>query len=120
MVRLKPRHGYIPKVLSMPFRAQCITLQAFHSPDPTSEVSQRRVLCPVCALCAYVDKTTQFCMSKQLFVCFGGTKKGHPVLNQKLSHWVVEAICLAYASRGVDCLIAVCTQPALGVVVGLD
>ncbi|KAI2664254.1 putative GTP-binding protein EngB [Labeo rohita] len=28
MVILKPRHGYVPKVLSTPFRAQVVTLLA--------------------------------------------------------------------------------------------
>lgn len=54
MVRLTSRLGYTPKVLSLPFRARLIKLQAFHSPDPASdEESQRCALWPVHALHTY-------------------------------------------------------------------
>ncbi len=49
---LKPRHGYIPKVLSTPFRVQVITLSAL----PTSEQDMGlNLLCPVRALIIYTD-----------------------------------------------------------------
>ena len=43
-VILKPRHGYVPKVLSMPFRAQVITLLAL---PPSAEDGEANLLCPV-------------------------------------------------------------------------
>lgn len=108
MVRLVPRLGYTPKVLSTPFRAQVITLQAFCSPEPnTDSVSQEYALCPVRALRAYVNRTDQFRTSEQLFVCFAGAKKGGPLSKQRLSHWIVEAVRLAYDSQGLDCPIGV-------------
>lgn len=56
-------------------------------------------LCPVCALHAYVDRSSHFSQSKQLFVCFRGYCKGLPLSEEHLSHWIVEAIALAYASK---------------------
>ncbi len=45
-VVLKPRLGYVPKVLSTPFRAQVITLPASVPPPPPMG-SQESLLCPV-------------------------------------------------------------------------
>lgn len=93
MVRLMPRHGYMPKVLSTAFRAQVITLQSFHPPDPASgEACRRSSLCPVHALCAYVDITSDFHMSEQLLVCFVGVEKAQSVSKHRFSHWIMEAI----------------------------
>ncbi len=47
MVRLQPRRGYVPKVLSTSFRAQAITLQAF---APQDSEPATHPLCPVRAL----------------------------------------------------------------------
>ncbi len=38
-VVLKPRHGYVPKVLSTPFRAQVITLSALPPSEEDRELS---------------------------------------------------------------------------------
>ncbi len=43
-VVLKPRHAYVPKVLSTPFRAQVITLSAL---PPSEEDRELSLLCPV-------------------------------------------------------------------------
>lgn len=56
-------------------------------------------LCPVQALRVYNEHSTQFRQSEQLFVCF----RGHPVRKQRLSHWIVDAIAIAYASMGLQC-----------------
>lgn len=108
MVRLTPRLSYTPKVLSTPFRAQVITIQEFCSSEPnTNSVSQEYALCLVLALHAYVNGTSQFRISEQLFICFAGTRKGGPLSKQRLSHWTVEAVCLAFDSKGLDCPIGV-------------
>ncbi len=39
----------------------------------------------------------------QLFVCHGGQQKGKAVLKQRLAHWIVDAIALAYQSQGEPC-----------------
>ncbi len=84
---LKPRHGYIPKVLSTLFRAQVITLSAL----PTSELDQElNLLCPVRALRIYIVGSANFRQSKQDFVRFGGrTKKvsRHEAETVQMDNW---------------------------------
>ncbi|KAI2643794.1 Phosphoenolpyruvate carboxykinase (ATP) [Labeo rohita] len=106
-ITLKPRLGYVPKSLSTPFRAQVITLPAFTPELAALNAAPHRALCPVRALRAYVDRSARFRQSEQLFVCFGGGTKGRPVSKQRLSHWVVDAIALAYCSQGMECPIGV-------------
>ncbi|XP_048019539.1 uncharacterized protein LOC125250806 [Megalobrama amblycephala] len=103
-VVLKPRHGYVPKVLSTPFRAQVISLSAL---PPSADEQELELLCPVRALRTYVERSQPFRQSDQLFVCFGGRTKGSPVSKQRLSRWIVDAINLCYSSLGADCPIGV-------------
>ncbi len=56
-VVLKPRHGYVPKVLSTPFRAQVITLSAL---PPSEEDRELSLLCPVRALRIYFERSAPF------------------------------------------------------------
>ena len=51
----------------------------------------------------YVDRSAAFRQSDQLFVCFGGCNKGRAVSKQRLSHWIVDAVALAYEYQGKDC-----------------
>ncbi len=72
-VVFKPRHSYVPKVLSIPFRARVMTLLAF----PSSEGEQvPNSLCPVQALRVYVERSGLCRHSEQFFVCFRGSLKG--------------------------------------------
>lgn len=50
----------------------------------------------------YMDKTGGFRRSDQLFVSWANPHKGKPVTKQRLSHWVVETIALAYTSQGLQ------------------
>ncbi len=76
-VVLQPRCGYVPKVLSMPFRAQVISLLAL----PVADGEQGpNFLCPVRALRVYVEHSRLFRQSEQLFVCFGGHLGRIPIL----------------------------------------
>lgn len=93
MIRLQARRGYVPKMLSMLFRAQVIMLHAF-APQDSEPVTYP--LCPVCALQAYVERTSHFRLAEQLFICFGGFVKGLPVSKQRLSNWIVEAIAFCH------------------------
>ncbi len=63
-VVLKSRHGYIPKVLSTPFRTQIITLSAL--PPSEQDQEELNLLCPVRALKAYIERSTPFSQSEQL------------------------------------------------------
>ncbi|KAI2654738.1 Aflatoxin B1 aldehyde reductase member 2 [Labeo rohita] len=62
---------------------------------------------PVCTLRIYVEQTQSFRRSEQLFVCFGGQQKGNAVSKQRLTHWVVDAITLAYQCQGEPCPLGV-------------
>ncbi len=90
---LKPRHGYVPKVLSTPFRAQVITLSAL---PPSEEDRELSLLCPVRALRIYFERSAPFRHTEQLFVSFGNRTKGHPVTKQRLSKWIVDAVILFF------------------------
>ncbi|KAL0148359.1 hypothetical protein M9458_056339, partial [Cirrhinus mrigala] len=52
--------------------------------------------------------------SEQLFVCFGGRNKAHPVTKQRLSRCIVDIITLAYSSLGLQCPIGVCAHSTRG------
>ncbi len=99
-VTLRPRPGYIPKVLSTSFRSQVVTLHSFHPPPfASSEDEILHMLCPVRALKLYVDRSKVWRKSSQLLVCFGAGRRGLSTSKQRISHWVRDAISLAYEAR---------------------
>ncbi len=57
-------------------------------------------MCPVCALRIYTERTREFRESDQLFVSWMKPRTGKSITKQRLSHWIVEAISLAYSSKG--------------------
>ncbi len=85
-VILKPKHGYVPKVLSTPFRAQVIMLSAL---PPSEEDRELSLLCPVRALMIYFEHSASFRRTEQIFVSLGNCAKGHPVMKQRLSKWML-------------------------------
>ncbi len=103
-VVLRPRPVYMPKVPTKPFRDQVVNLQALPSEEADPALA---LLCPVRALRIYVDRTRSFRSSEQLFVCHGGQQKGKAVSKQRLAHWIVDAIALAYQSQGEPCPLGV-------------
>lgn len=48
----------------------------------------------------YVDRTAGLRKADQLFVSWASSHMGKPVSSQRLSHWIVEAISLAYTCKG--------------------
>ncbi|XP_056330158.1 uncharacterized protein LOC130242162 [Danio aesculapii] len=100
-VKLLPNPAFVPKVSDSAYNCSAIELHAFHSPPHLSaEESKLHTLCPVRALRLYVNRTRSFRRSDQLFVSWATRRKGEAVSSQRLSHWIVEAIELAYTSRG--------------------
>ncbi len=95
-VVLKPRLGYVPKVLSTPFRAQVIALQ------PSTGSQELSLLCVVRALRVYIEHSASYRKSEQFFVGFGNRAKG-PVTKKGISRWLVDAITLAHFSLGLQC-----------------
>ncbi len=51
-----------------------------------------------------------FRSSEQLFVCHGGQQKARAVSKQRLAHWIVDAVALAYRSQGEPCPLGVRAQ----------
>ncbi len=102
-VTLRPRPGYVPKVLSASFRSQVFTLHSFHpSPFASGEDERLHVLCPVWALKIYVDRSSLWRQSPQLLVCFGARRRGLATSKHRICHWVRDAISLAYEVRGLS------------------
>ncbi len=97
-VTLRPRPDYVPKVLSASFRSQVVTLHSFHPPPPfaSGEDERLHMLCPVRALKIYVDRSSHWRKSPQLLVCFGAGRRGLATSKHRTSHWVRDAISLAY------------------------
>ncbi len=100
-VILRPRPGYIPKVLSTSFRSQVVTLHSFHPPPfASSEDEKLHMLSPVRALKLYLNRSKVWRKFSQLLVCFGVGCHGLATSKQRISHWVRDAISLAYEVRG--------------------
>ncbi len=100
LASLRPRPGYIPKVLSTSFRSQVVTLHSFHPPPFASSEDERlHLLCPVRALKLIVDRSKVWRKSPQLLICFGAGRRGLATSKQRISHWVRDAISLAYEAR---------------------
>lgn len=56
------------------------------------------------ALQIYIECSSCFGLSEQLFVCFGSSSKGLSLSKQTLSHWIVDAIAQSYTSQGKEFL----------------
>ena len=50
----------------------------------------------------YIDRTAGFRKSEQLFISWSTPHKGKPLMKQWLSHWLMEAIIVAYKSKGLQ------------------
>ncbi len=57
------------------------------------------MLCPVRALKLYVDRSKVWRKSSQLLVCFGAGRRRLATSKQRISHWVRDAISLAYEAQ---------------------
>ncbi|XP_016341804.1 uncharacterized protein LOC107688601 [Sinocyclocheilus anshuiensis] len=99
---LRPIPAFMPKCFPA-FTCEVLELSAFHPPPFSSAEDQRlNALCPVLALRVYIDRTSPFRRSDQLFISWAPQNTGNPISKQHLSHWLVEAISLAYESKGVQ------------------
>ncbi|XP_053296886.1 uncharacterized protein LOC128456655 [Pleuronectes platessa] len=99
-VTLRPNPAFVPKVVKP---CSPVELSAFQPPPYGSAEQQRlHMLCPVRALHTYVERTRSFRKGDQLFVSWAKPHWGKPVTKQRLSHWIVDAIALAYSSSGLQ------------------
>ena len=101
-VSLWPNPSFLPKVVNPQIINQVIEISALCSESASVEDNLNLVsLCPVRALRTYVTPTQLLRRShSQLFICYGGNKRGDPVSKHRLSHWVVDTISQAYDSQG--------------------
>ncbi|KAI2666770.1 hypothetical protein H4Q32_026464 [Labeo rohita] len=111
-VVLRTRPEYVPTVTTTPFRDQVVTLQAIPSQEDAPNLT---LLCPIHVLRIYLECSQHFRCSGQLFVCYGGQKKGKAVSKQRFSHRLVDAIHTAYQARGLPCLLGVRTHSTRGI-----
>ncbi|XP_029975786.1 uncharacterized protein LOC115408980 [Salarias fasciatus] len=99
-VTLQPNPAFMPKVLGS---CSPIDLLSFNPPPFSSDEQKRlHMLCPVRALRVYIDRTKSCRKSDQLFVSWAKSRLGRPVSKQRLSHWIVWAIALAYNAKGLQ------------------
>ena len=94
--------SFLPKVVSPQTVNQVIEISAFR-PEFAMNVDNPmgESLCPVRALRAYMAHTESLRGSHlQLFICYGGSRQGHPVSKQRMSHWLVDTISQAYDQLG--------------------
>ncbi|XP_056436383.1 uncharacterized protein LOC130373776 [Gadus chalcogrammus] len=100
-VCLGPKPAFVPKVVESTYRCLTVELSAFHPPLFSSAEEQRlNTLCPVRALHVYVSRSAAFRKGDQLFVSWATPHRGKPLSRQRLSHWIVEAISIAYECKG--------------------
>ena len=101
-VRLQPNPVFVTKTQRV---ASSVRLEAFH-PPPFSSDQDRRLhnICPIRTLLHYIQRTKELRGSvSQLFVTHGpGKAAGKAASKPTVSRWLVEAIRLAYTSKGVD------------------
>ncbi len=102
-VTLRPRPCYVPKVLFSSFHSQVVTLHSFHPPPfALGEDKWLHMLCPVRALKIYVDCSSLWRKSLQLLIYFGAGRRWLATSKHSISHWVRDAISLAYEVRGLS------------------
>lgn len=78
--------GYMHKVLATPFRDQVVSLQAL---PPDEADPALTLLCSFLALRWYVDRTQSFSTSEH-------RQTGNAIYKQRMAHWIVDAITMAY------------------------
>ena len=93
---LWPNLAFLPKVLSSSNLNRPIHLAQF---IPAEGEYRLKLLCPVWALRTYVASIS-IRRSDQLFLYYGGPRRGCALSKQRLSHWVVDAIIHAYKGGG--------------------
>ncbi|KAK5897969.1 hypothetical protein CgunFtcFv8_015427 [Champsocephalus gunnari] len=102
----------------LPAVLRCVILPGWYSSDPVESPIKDITNSPWFLECCiwvllktvtvssscftHMDRSKEFCCNDQLFVSWANPQKGKPVTRQRLSHWIVEAIALAYTSQGLQ------------------
>ncbi len=84
---------------------------------PLLQVRMRGFTCsvPVWALKIYVDRSKLWRKSPKLLVCFGAGLRGLATSKHRISHWVRDAISLAYEVRGLPSPLSIPAHSTRGV-----
>lgn len=99
-VILRPQPGYM-QILTTLLGTKC------RACEHCLEMRQTQ-LCHCCvqyAACMFTWTTRRVSkpFQKPAVVCFGGQQKGKAVSKQRMTHWIVDTIALAYQAQGVMC-----------------
>ncbi len=103
-VTLRPRPGYVPKVLSTLFHSQVVTLNSFHPPPFASREDERlHMLCPVRALKIYVDRTNiwrKCCWCVLVLAAVGFPHQSREFLTgwETLFRWLTRCVAFLHLS----------------------
>ncbi len=105
-VTLRPRSGYVPKVLFVSFalRWSHFTLSILLF---LLQARMKGFTCSVWALKIYVVRSSHWRKSPQLLVWFGAGRRGLAISKHRISHWVRDAISLAYELRGLSSALSI-------------
>ena len=97
-VTLFPRVDFLPKVASRFHVSQPLELPSFHA-ERDRDV---RLLCARRVLKLYVERTRNYRRPgvTQLFIAYGGSKRGSAVSKRRVSAWLVETVAFAYQCLG--------------------
>ncbi len=100
-VLLSPRPGYVPKVPTTPFRDQVVSLQALPleggRPSPGFTLSSSRLATiHRQKLKASGPQTSSLSVTE-------ASRRERLSPKQRMAHWIVDAIALAYQAQGVPC-----------------
>lgn len=95
MVWLRPSSAYVPVVVESTYRYPTVKLLVFH-PSQFSSMEEQRLntVCPGQTLHVYVSRTAGFEIEDILRVL--------PISRQRLSHPIMEVVCLAYRCRALS------------------
>ena len=92
--------SFVPKTVSDLSSRTPVVVQAFH-PSPVSQEERRlHLLCPVRALRIYLQRTQAVRKSDRLLVTYWARNPGTALSTQRLAHWLVDGITVAYTEAG--------------------
>ncbi|XP_068121376.1 uncharacterized protein [Hyperolius riggenbachi] len=93
--RLDP--SYLPKVSTSFHRTQDIVLPSFLASPQNDKERRLSTLDVRRAVLTYLERTREWRVSTNLFVAFGGVKRGSHVSKMTVSRWIRQLISLAYS-----------------------
>ncbi|XP_044162144.1 uncharacterized protein LOC122946519 isoform X1 [Bufo gargarizans] len=100
---LKPDPAFLPKVVSAFHREQELTLPSFCSLPKNIQEERFQRLDVRRAILAYLDRTSSWRRSSNLFIQFGGKNRGLKASKQTLARWIKDTIRETYRLQEIAC-----------------